>query len=122
MVQGRREQEVHGGLGVQGVAGPWRRLQPTAKQRGGAKGVVNAAGTSSKVGEVGFGRRLQGSNHHGDGEELGSPRALQAAGGGDARARWLLVAVEEAEDGARLGGGDVLKLLLVALVVAGDGH
>ena len=44
--------------------------------------------------------RGRGSSHHGDREELGSPRALQAAGGGDARARWLLVAVEEAEDGA----------------------
>ena len=41
-----------------------------------------------------------GSQHHGDREELGSARALQADGGGDARARWLLVTVEEAEDGA----------------------
>ena len=54
MVQGRWEQEVHGGLGVQGVAAPWRRLQPTTKQRGGAEGIVNAAGTSSKVGEAGL--------------------------------------------------------------------
>ena len=49
--------------------------------------------------------RGRGSSHHGDREELGSPRALQAAGGGDARARWLLVAVEEAEDGAGTIGG-----------------
>ena len=41
-----------------------------------------------------------GSQHHGDREELGSAWALQADGGGDARARWLLVTVEEAEDGA----------------------
>ena len=41
-----------------------------------------------------------GSQHHGDREELSSAWALQADGGGDARARWLLVTVEEAEDGA----------------------
>ena len=46
-----------------------------------------------------------GSQHHGDREELGSTRALQADGGGDARARWLLVAVEEAKDGAGAVGG-----------------
>ena len=40
-----------------------------------------------------------GSQHHGDREELGSARALQVDGGGDAWARWLLVTIEEAEDG-----------------------
>ena len=97
--KGMAEGEVAAALGVNSSYS----TMGNGRLCGGGGGLLQAMSSGARCSEVMGARDLdagcreargRGSSHHGDREELGSPRALQAAGGGDARARGWMAPVE----------------------------